>query len=105
MGKSRKKTPAVSSISYNGGKRRANKKVRRLLKDPEVNFDKGSFKKAYCSWDIRDYREVAPSFEVFSERWLERWKRNRARLGRRNPETPPTRKELWQAYQKWYLRK
>lgn len=55
MGKSRKKTPAVSSISYNGGKRRANKKVRRLLKDPEVNFDKGSFKKAYCSWDIRDY--------------------------------------------------
>lgn len=68
MGKSRKKTPAVSSISYNGGKRRANKKVRRLLKDPEVNFDKGSFKKAYCSWDIRDYREVAPSFEVFSER-------------------------------------
>lgn len=45
MGKSRKKTPAVSSISYNGGKRRANKKVRRLLKDPEVNFDKGSFKR------------------------------------------------------------
>lgn len=73
MGKSRKKTPAVSSISYNGGKRRANKKVRRLLKDPEVNFDKGSFKKAYCSWDIRDYREVAPSFEVFQrDGWKDR---------------------------------
>lgn len=69
----------------------ANKKVRRLLKDPEVNFDKGSFKKAYCSWDNR---EVAPSFEVFSERWLERQKRNRARLGRRNPSFLLTAREL-----------
>ena len=106
MSRSRKKTPAVSTGTYNGSKRRANKKVRRLLKNPDMSFDHKSFRKAYCSWDIRDYKEVAPSLEIFSEIWLDRWRRNSARFLPKNKwGTPPTRKQLWEMYQRWYLRK
>lgn len=106
MSRSKKKTPATSTGTYNGSKRRANKRVRHLLKNPDMSFDHKSFKKVYCSWDIKDYKEVAPSFEVFSEIWLERWRRNTARLSKNKwKDNPPTRKQLWEMYQRWYLRK
>ena len=58
MSRSRKKTPAVSTGTYNGSKRRANKKVRRLLKNPDMSFDHKSFRKAYCSWILEIIKKL-----------------------------------------------
>lgn len=104
MSRSYKKRPAVSGIIYNGSKRRANRRVRRALKNHDANLDNASYKKAYCSWDIRDYREVAPSFETFYKMQLDRWYNPRWHM-RRRKETPPTREECLKLYRRWYVRK
>ena len=54
MSHSYKRHPAISGIIYNGSKRRANKKVRRLLKDRDIELPHSLYKRAYCSWDVRD---------------------------------------------------
>lgn len=104
MSRSYKKRPAVSTVVYNGSKRRANRRVRRLLKDHDTMLDNASFKKAYCSWEIRDYKEVAPSFETFCKDMLDRWYNPRWHM-RRRKETPPTREECLKLYRRWYVRK
>lgn len=75
MSRSYKKTPAVST-GIKGGKRLSNKKVRRALKK-DLNmrfFNKSHYKKILDPWEVRDYHEIAPSFEVFCERQLDRWR-------------------------------
>lgn len=104
MSHSYKKTPAASTIIYNGSKRRANHHVRRLLKDPCMKLDNGSFKKAYDRWNIRDYKEIAPSFETFYKDVLDRWY-NLRRYSARVKDTPPTEEECRKLYHHWYVRK
>lgn len=104
MSRSYKKTPAVSSVSYNRSKRRANKKVRRVLKNPNSSLDGGKFKRAYCSWDIRDYREVAPSFVNFYKDQLLRWKKGRIWWWK-DRDNPPTEEACRDIYNRWYRRK
>lgn len=103
MGKSFKKTPATS-FNYNGSKRRANKRVRRLLKDPETSLNRGHFKRAYCSWDIRDYREIASSFETFYKDQVRRWGVGRAWWWK-DKNNPPTKEACRNIYDRWYRRK
>lgn len=106
MGKSRKKCPAISGIIYNGSKKRANKKVRQLLKNPEMSFTHNKFKRCYCSWDIRDYREVAPSFETFYKKRLAEWTRLKNYFpNSKNYKNPPTKEQCLKEYLKWYVRK
>ena len=94
MSRSYKYHPATSGIIYNGSKRRANKRVRHLLKDRNIELPRGLYKKVYCSWDIRDYREVAPSFVTFYQ-WAS------CRKGKR----PSTKAEAKSLYERWYVRK
>lgn len=111
MSRSYKKTFAVSD-SIKGGKRLANKKVRRTLKkDPDsYPSSKSHYKKIMNPWEVRDYREVAPSFEIFCERQLDKWRHLNWHIlvytkGRVSCEPKPTKKELWERYQRWYKRK
>lgn len=104
MGKSYKKHPAVSTIVYNGSKRRSNKKVRRTLKDENHSFDRKQYRKIYDTWEIRDYKEIAPSFETFYKIILDKWYNPRIHT-RRIKDTPPTREECLKLYKKWYVRK
>ena len=101
MSRSYKHHPAISGIIYNGSKRRANKRVRRLLKDLDIELPRGLYKRAYCSWDIRDYREVAPSFVIFHRDQVYKWLYSRYRKGKH----PPTRAETKSLYERWYVRK
>lgn len=102
MGKSYKKNPAISGTVYKEGKRAANRRVRQVLKNLDVKIPNRSFKKIYPMWDVRDYREVAPSFENFYKEQLSRWKHSRYWS---HGELPPTKKECWNWYQRWYKRK
>lgn len=101
MSRSYKHHPAISGITYNGSKRRANKKVRRLLKDLDIELPRGLYKRAYCSWDIRDYREIAPSLATFHKDQVYRWIYSRYR----KEKHPPTKTETKSLYEKWYVRK
>ena len=101
MSRSYKHHPAISGIIYNGSKRRANKRVRRLLKDLDIELPRGLYKRAYCSWDIRDYREVAPSVVIFHRDQVYKWLYSRYRKGKH----PPTRAETKSLYERWYVRK
>lgn len=101
MSRSYKHHPAISGIIYNGSKRRANKKVRRLLKDLDIELPRGLYKRAYYSWNIRDYREIAPSLVTFHRDQVYRWLYPRYRKGKR----PPTRAETKSLYERWYVRK
>lgn len=56
MSHSSKRHHAISGVIHNGSKRRANKKVRRLLKDRDIELPHALYKRAYCSCDIRYYR-------------------------------------------------
>lgn len=106
MSRSYKKTPAISETTIKGGKRLANKKVRRMLKQNHdlILCNKGHYKKILDPWDVRDYREVAPSFEVFCEQQFDRW-RKRKSWGVVVSDRPPTVEKLWELYQRWYKRK
>lgn len=104
MSRSYKKTPAISSGTYNGSKRRANKKVRQMLKNLNVNFDGADFKKAYCSWDVEDYSEVAPVFTNFYKEQLRRWK-NGTLFWWKDKDNPPSEEDCKKTYNKWYKRK
>lgn len=103
MSRSYKKTPS-SGGNYRDNKRKANRKVRRYLKDDEIILHGKKYRRVYDSWDIKDYHEVAESFESFYHdqlmryympRWFERMYKDR----------PPTKEECWNIYQRWYLRK
>lgn len=104
MSHSYKRHPAISGITYNGSKRRANKKVRRLLKDLDIELPYGLYKRAYCSWDIRDYHEVAPSLATFHRDQVYRWLYPRWASYRKG-KLPPTRSETKSLYERWYVRK
>lgn len=107
MSRSYKKHPSVSTIAYNGSKRRANRQVRRCLKDREVALCHADFKKVYCSWDIHDFKEVAPSFEAFYRDMVNRWYNDTLshRLKKFFKNAPPTRMDCLKIYRHWYVRK
>lgn len=94
----------MSSNNYNGGKRRANKRARQLLKDPNTLLNGKSFKKTYCSWDIKDFREVATSFEYFYKDQVKRWCEGHIYWWR-DKKNPPTGEACYNTYQRWYKRK
>ena len=102
MSRSYKKHPACSTVSCKENKRRANKRVRSLLKNSDVSLDNARFKRAYESWDIRDWREAAPSFEHFYQ-WRGRFLR--FKRGRYVFIEQPTRKDCLNLYRRWYVRK
>lgn len=106
MSRSYKKTPAVSETNIKGGKRLANKKVRRTLKkNLDLNFyNKSHYKRILNPWEVRDYREVAPSFEVFCEQQFDCWQKRKS-WGVVVSNNPPTIEKLWELYQRWYRRK
>lgn len=107
MSRSYKKTPAISETNVKGGKRLANKKVRRLLKrDLNIQlFSKSWYKRILDPWEVRDYREVAPSFEVFCERDFNHWMKWFG-YGYGYPKRElRSEAELWELYQRWYKRK
>lgn len=106
MSRSYKKHLAISGTVYKEGKRAANRRVRRLLKNPSIEMPHRSFKKFYPMWDVRDYREVACSFEQFYQYRLDwwahtKWRGNTAHMG----SPPPSREQAWRDYQRCYKRK
>lgn len=105
MSRSYKKHPAASTVGLRSSKRWANKKVRGLLKDPEVILNHCDFKKAFESCEIRDYREVAKSFEKFFNDEVSRYEIGRYIANHHYMNCPPNRKESWNTYQRWYVRK
>ena len=105
MSRSYKKHPFVSTTTSQSAKHLANRKVRRACKG-EKEQKGNSYKKLYCSWDIRDYIERGPSFEAFYQKALQRWKETGYYPGRgKKHDTPPTREFCRNLYNKWYLRK
>lgn len=104
MSRSRKKTPYSTDNSGKDLKRVANKRIRRLLKNPDIDLRYKSYKKAYPSWDICDFRFYGEDFEKFYKKQIIRWKYRRL-YSFWQDEKMPTRKECWQMYLKWYLRK
>lgn len=104
MSRSYKRHPAISGTIYHGSKRRANKKVRQLLKDRNIELPHGLYKRAYCSWDIRDYHEVAPSLVTFHRDQVHRWLYPRW-SGVRRGDHIPTEDETRALYRRWYVRK
>lgn len=104
MSRSRKKNPYSTDDSGKTLKRVANKRIRRLLKNPEIELRYKSYKKAYPSWDICDYRFRGDGFEEFYRKQINRWEHRRMFSYWCN-EPKPTRKECWLMYLKWYLRK
>ena len=104
MSHSSKRHHAISGVIYNGSKRRTNKKVRRLLKDRDIELPHALYKRAYCSWDIRYYREVAPSLATFHRDQVYRWLYLRWASYRKGKH-PPARAETKSLYERWYVRK
>ena len=103
MSRSFKKHPAISATWCSESKRRANKRVRHLLKDQNVTLDNARFKRAYCSWNIRDWKEIAPSFEHFFRDEVDHY--FHPKRGRFIYMDRPTRKECHKLYQRWSVRK
>lgn len=97
MGKSYKKTPSCRLADGWGSKRQANKKVRQLLKNLDVSLSQAGFRKVYDSWNIIDYKEIAPSVVTFI-------KKNKIRH-RQGIHIEHTDDELIQMYRRWYVRK
>lgn len=103
MSRSYKKTPSAGG-NYTDSKRRASKKVRRLLKDRDIKLTGAEFRKCYCSWDIKDYFEIAPSFNTFYKDQVRRWAEGRI-VWWKDKNNPPTREACFNTYCKWYRRK
>lgn len=101
MSRSYKKHPFASCGTVYKGKQFANKKVRKSIKIP---CNKAAFKRMYCSWDIKDYTEVAPSFETFYKEQIARWEQGRIYWWK-DKENPPTKEACKNTYAQWYLRK
>ncbi|MCQ2801311.1 MAG: hypothetical protein MJ222_01455 [Bacilli bacterium] len=68
MSRSYKKTPYCGDETSKWNKRLANKRVRRILKNPDMELQNSSYKKAYQSWNIVDYYFIQ-TFEEFSMNW------------------------------------
>lgn len=104
MSRSYKKTPYCGDNKSNGMKKVANHKVRRLLKNPDVDFPHKAYRKAFCSWDICDYKYIQSSFESYYRDELRRWAEWR-RYSWYKEKPKPTREECWKDYCKIYIRK
>lgn len=105
MGKSYKKRPVCSTRGIKETKRWANKKIRRLLKnDEDMNLNNNYFKRVHNSWEIREYIEYAPLFEIFHEEQVERWKYLLSK-GWTKKTIPPTEEESKELYKRLYYRK
>ena len=104
MSRSRKKTPYNTDTSQKFLKKVANKRDRRLLKNPDNSLPYSSYKKAFQSWDICDYKNYGHSFEEFYKEEVALWRHWRTLPYWKN-EPKPTREECWLDYLKQYLRK
>ena len=104
MSRSRKKNPYSTDNSGKKLKKLANKRVRSLLKNPENTLSYRSYKKAFPSWDICDYKFYGHSFERFYKKKIEQWEHRRM-FPYWKDEPMPTKEECWLDYLKWYLRK
>ena len=94
MSRSFKHTPRCGDKKNKFMKRCASKRIRR--DNLNIEFNNKSYKKFFNSWDICDFEDVGVSFDEFCigfMRWHDRF------------EELPSREELWQMYQKYYLRK
>ena len=59
MSRSHRKQP-VWKDHNSGAKRTANRRVRRILSNPEIVLDHGKYKRVFCSYDIFDYCSIVP---------------------------------------------
>jgi hypothetical protein len=102
MSRSYKHTPYWGDDKSNGMKQIANRKVRRLLKDPDNSLPGKSYKKCFCSWNICDYYTIYPDgFNEYYQREIERW----YQWGAKYDEPFPDRKICLQKFKKHYLNK
>lgn len=64
-----------------------------------------SFKKVYESWDIKDWKEVAPSFERFYNEEVSNYEIGKHIYSRYYMHNPPDKNKSWNVYQRCYVRK
>lgn len=108
MSRSYKHTPGCGDRNSKGMKKIANHRLRQKLKDPEVSFPWTTYRKNFCSWDIKDYYFTYHfSFSSYYQEQVERWKNKKdiGWLSLRDEDTPPTREEVWKEWLKLYIRK
>lgn len=100
MSRSYKKNPVVKDgTTAKMGKKYANRKIRRQLNDADEELlSGGKYKKAYESWDIRDY-SFTKTFEDYKIDAIREWEKT-GFYGRTLREIQPSEKEL---YRDWYL--
>lgn len=73
MSRSYKKTPYSGDRKNKYMKHYANKRVRRMLKNPEENLKYKSYRKVFDSYDICDYYFLEPNFELFYLAQITNW--------------------------------
>ena len=84
-------------------KKYANRRLRRKKLDHDLQH--GSYRKDSCSWDICDYSWIeTTNFENYYRRQVEHWLYLQSH-GWTKRKSFPTRKEVWNEYQKLYKRK
>lgn len=93
MSRSYKKTPRAGDKKQRMYKKAANRRIRRQ----QALIQNNSYKKHYCSYDICDYESVHTTFEEYAN--------FRINLYKKIGKEPPTKRELWQEYQKMFIRK
>ncbi len=101
MSKSYKHTPYAGQQKNRYMKKLANRKVRRMLKNPDISLSYKSYKKAFESWDICDYYHKAFSFNKYYHRQINRW----YQWHNRNEKESPSEDEIREQYKRWYVRK
>ncbi len=95
MSRSYRKQPVWKDRATRGGKTAANRRLRKKLKQNyELNLQNKSYRKIYDSWDICDYCSLIDNdFEKYYRKYL---------IFCRGMNNPPTRKEVYKQWIKWY---
>lgn len=93
MSRSYKRTPRAGDRKKAMCKRAANRRVRKQQAALQNNL----YKKYYNSWDICDYESVHTTFEDYCK--------FRIKLYKIVNKEPPSKRQMWQEYQRMFIRK
>lgn len=103
MSRSYKKTP-ICKDHTKGMKQLANRKVRRMMKNPELHLPNKLYKRAFDSYDICDWVFMGSDFNTYYQEELARWKKWQDRFPNLKEEMP-TKESCRKEYMKMYKNK
>lgn len=103
MSRSYKKTP-ICKDHTTGMKKIANRKVRRMMKNPHVHLPGRLYRRAFNSYDICDWVFMGTDFETYYKEEVAKWKEMKDKYSWYKEEMP-TRESCKKEWMKMYKNK